>query len=230
VLALNSCLDAGEYDSEILSAPTSLSGILQNRARLHPLRTAYTFLNFGAGDHDEVSFGELARRVRCWAARLQVMEMQGRRALLLYPPGLDYIVAFLACLYAGCIAVPAYLPGSRRHTSRLRAILRDCDARLLMATRKVADEVCRYTAMDDGLVNPPWLLTDGEPGAEASGWSPHQASVADVAFLQYTSGSSGEAKGVKKRASLRSLTYSNPSLPICCRKLSGRMSVQTSLM
>ncbi|WP_150048085.1 non-ribosomal peptide synthetase [Methylomonas rhizoryzae] len=196
MLELNSCSDAGGYGSEILSDATSLAEVLQNRAALHPLRTAYTFLNFGAGAQDEVSYGELDRRARCWAARLQAMDMQGRRALLLYPPGLDYIVAFFACLYAGCIAVPAYPPGSRRHMPRLRAILHDCDAASLLATRKVADEVCRYSATDGEFDKSAWLLTDGEPGADASDWCRHRASPADVAFLQYTSGSTGEAKGV----------------------------------
>ena len=58
--------------------------------------------------------GELDRRARALAARLQARGLAGRRALLLYPPGLEFIAAFFGCLYAGVVAVPAYPPRPNR--------------------------------------------------------------------------------------------------------------------
>jgi acyl-CoA synthetase (AMP-forming)/AMP-acid ligase II len=64
----------------------------------------------GETEGEQLSYGELDRRSRAIASQLQGLGLSGERALLLYPPGLDYLAAFFGCLYAGVVAVPAYPP------------------------------------------------------------------------------------------------------------------------
>lgn len=77
-------------------------------------QVAYTFLQDGETQTETLTYQELDERVQIIATNLQLMDVSGERALLLYPPELDYIAAFLGCLYAGVFAVPAY-PHSGGH-------------------------------------------------------------------------------------------------------------------
>src|ERR1700720_1217898 len=88
--------------------------LLRWRAQQQPERIAYRFVPTDGSDDIALSYGVLERKVRSIAFRLQQFNLAGARALLLYPPGLDYIVAFYACLYAGVIAVPVYPPRPNR--------------------------------------------------------------------------------------------------------------------
>src|SRR5690349_275419 len=104
-------------------SPSTLIDLLDRRAQCGPDELAYTFL--ADGTELNLSYSELDRRVKAVAALLQRMEAAGERALLLYPPGLDYVVAFWGCLYADVIAVPAYPPRLNRNLLRLQAIAED---------------------------------------------------------------------------------------------------------
>ena len=84
----------------------NLVEILRRRAQEHPEKVAYIFLEDGEKREDPLTYGELDRRARAIAAQLEKDGLSGERALLLYPPGLDFIGAFFGCLYAGVIAVP----------------------------------------------------------------------------------------------------------------------------
>src|ERR1700754_3446346 len=106
--------------------PKSFLEVLQSRAKHASDRTAFLYLENGERETDRLTFAELEARVRAAATRLRTVARQGDRALLLYPSGLDFVVAFLGCLYAGVIAVPAYSPRKNRSNERLRAIVHDC--------------------------------------------------------------------------------------------------------
>src|SRR5688500_551611 len=93
---------------------------LSLHARSIPDRVAYRFLR-DDGREEALTFADLDRRVRRLAARLREHTSAGDRALLLYPPGLDFLQAFLACLAAGVVAVPAYPPRRNRKAERLHA-------------------------------------------------------------------------------------------------------------
>src|SRR5690606_28402385 len=113
-----------------LHAFSTLVEMLRQRAAGTPDKTLYIFLADGETDERPVTYGQLDRRARQIAALLQQQGNVGDRALLLYPPGLDYIAAFFGCLYAGWIAVPSYPPRRNRHDARLQAILDDAQARV----------------------------------------------------------------------------------------------------
>ena len=106
---------------------------LRGHAALRPDRVALRFLE-GDDVAGELTFAALDTRIRAVASRLQQLGCAGERAVILLPSGLDYAVAFYACLYAGVIAVPAYPPegAADRYAGRLNGILRDAAPRFIL--------------------------------------------------------------------------------------------------
>src|SRR4051794_30966137 len=111
----------------------TLIDVLRQRAAELPDLRLYTFLDDGEEEGEHLTCAGLESRARSLAARLQELGMRGERALLLFPPGLDFIVAFFGCLYAGAVAVPAYPPRLNRPQESLRGIVRDCRPRAVLA-------------------------------------------------------------------------------------------------
>src|SRR5207237_8420271 len=111
---------------------------LRGHAALQPDKLAFRFLD-GDNVAVELSYSLLDGHIRSVAARLQKLGGKGERAVLLLPSGLNYAVAFYACLYAGLIAVPAYPPesGKERHTARLDGILRDAAPRFILTAAEI---------------------------------------------------------------------------------------------
>ena len=176
--------------------PETLIDLLRYRANRQPGRKAYTFLADGEVAESSADYGELDRLTRDVAARLQTLGVtNGERVLLLYPPGLEYVAAFLGCLYAGVVAVPAYPPRLNRPISRLRAIAADSGATVALTTAHVLSNLGRRLAHAPEMKSLRWLSTDdGEDLAE--GWRHPEAGADTLAFLQYTSGSTAAPKGV----------------------------------
>src|SRR5581483_3609542 len=106
----------------------TLVDILRWRALNQPDQRAYTYLVDGETEEMSMTYAQLDRGARAIAASLQARARPGERALLLYQPGLDYIAAFMGCLYAGMIAVPAYPPSSPRSFPRIQVIAADAQA------------------------------------------------------------------------------------------------------
>src|SRR5215207_5684956 len=111
----------------------SVAAALRDRAARTPDRTAYVFLAEGEEEQDRLTYAGLDARARAIAAALSRSVGPGERALLLYPPGLDFVAAFFGCLYAGVIAVPAYPPRSPRMMPRLLAIVADAEPAVALA-------------------------------------------------------------------------------------------------
>ena len=179
---------------------TTLTDLLQVRASTTPTQHAYTYLLDGEANEVRWDYGELDRRARAIAAWLQSVGAEGTRALLLYPPGLDYIAAFFGCLYAGVVAVPAYPPQRQRGLPRVQAILADSRAQFALSTTSIRGMLTRVTGKAGkygDLSALQWLNTDQvEPCIEDS-WAQPRLTPDTLAFLQYTSGSTGTPKGVK---------------------------------
>ncbi|NHZ83275.1 amino acid adenylation domain-containing protein [Massilia sp. CCM 8695] len=170
--------------------------LLRGRAARHPDRSAIQFLLDGDSVGLDMSYGELDRRARRMAAWLQRHASHGERALLLYPTGPDYVVAFFGCLYAGIIAVPAYPPelAHPQHLKRLLAMLHDAAPRLVL-TDSAALPGLRRLLPADGDVR--MLATDAlAQECHEDQWQAAAITPATLAFLQYTSGSTATPKGV----------------------------------
>src|SRR5262245_13015979 len=112
----------------------TLVDLVRRRATIQHEQCAFTFLVDGEAQEQNLTYAALDCRARAIAAQLQTVTAAGERALLLYPPGLDFIAAFLGCVYAGVIAVPACPPRPHRDPARVRFIQADAQARLALTT------------------------------------------------------------------------------------------------
>ena len=155
------------------------------------------FSSLQDGDIDRsLTFFELDHRARSVAAHLQTICNPGDRALIIYPPGLDYIVAFFGCIYAGIIAVPSIPPANARSIPRLRSIIEDAKPRVALTTAEIARQIDGFRKNSDMSLDPlTWLETDSLADA-SDRWTEPSLASSDIAFLQYTSGSTGTPKGV----------------------------------
>ncbi|ASV39895.1 non-ribosomal peptide synthetase [Pseudomonas sp. NS1(2017)] len=171
--------------------PRTLVQSLQRRAAQTPDQVALRFLAESAEHSVVLSYRDLDQRARTIAAALQANADLGDRAVLLFPSGPDYVAAFFGCLYAGVIAVPAYPPEStrRHHQERLLSIISDAEPRLLLTIASLADGLSQIENA------PPVLSVDSLDNL--GHWVAPDLHPDDIAFLQYTSGSTALPKGVQ---------------------------------
>ena len=173
----------------------SIVELLSQRAEDSPDKKSYAFLS-GTDETDTLTFSELNRRARAIGARLQQLGAKGERALLLYPPGTEYIAAFYGCLAAGAVAVPAYPPRMNRNLERIEAILEDARPKVVLTTDAVFQQMRRHFEESPQLAKLDWVLSSQVPNTQASSWTDPQAGRDTLAFLQYTSASTSRPKGV----------------------------------
>jgi len=175
--------------------PATLVDALHERAERDGDRNAFVFLRYrsaGPPEPEPLTYAGLLARAQTVAAALQERCARGDRALILAPPGLDYIAAFFGCALAGVVAVPAYPPRNAKHMERLAAIAGDCGATVVLAMAELAGRLAEWGA---GALPDALALELLSPGAGSS-WHGPAAQPGDLAFLQYTSGTTGTPKGV----------------------------------
>jgi acyl-CoA synthetase (AMP-forming)/AMP-acid ligase II len=177
----------------------TLIELLRWRAIHQSERQAYTFLENGETEAAYLTYGELDRQARAIAAQLQSWAVTGERALLLYPPGLQFIAAFFGCLYAGVVAIPAPPPDPsrlQRILPRLRAIAKDARATLVLTTRNYSQLKETSSQLWSESQTMRWLVSEKVPSQLAEEWQEPTVSGDTLAYLQYTSGSTSTPKGV----------------------------------
>ena len=175
---------------------------LRDRAQVAPDAPAYTFLDDGEREGARMTWGELDRRASALAQAISLSAAPGARALILCPPGLAFIPAFFGALRARAIAVSAYPPRTGREIdphdrtlARLRAIASDAAPAVILAPGALAQRAAAVTALVPELADAAWIDIDVD---SASGADYHDAPIDPnaAAFLQYTSGSTAEPRGV----------------------------------
>ncbi len=192
-------LSIGSRRPALATDAQTLVELARSRAAHQPDGLAYRFLQDGEDDAVCISYAQLDSKARAVAALLQQSGATGGRALLIYPPGLEYITAFLGCLYAGVTAVPAYPPNPARLARtlpRLQAIASDAGAQFALTQGFILELMQSAFADARDLQALRWLATDDlSPGLE-NAWAPPEIGRQTLAFLQYTSGSTSTPKGV----------------------------------
>ena len=176
--------------------PSNLIELLQHRALHQGDDVGFRFLVDGEREKIEWSYADLDRNARAIAAGLQAMYLEGERALLLYPSGLEFVAAFFGCLYAGVTAVPAYPPRRNRNMARIDAIANDAEAKVALTTFEVLERVRTMIGDTPALQQLRWRASDQWESTLADEWRRPEVHGDTLAFLQYTSGSTGTPKGV----------------------------------
>src|SRR5215213_1490630 len=192
-----SSLAVGSPDPGFAVSPhfSTLVDLLEWRARIQAERVAYTFLVDNGIARINLSWGQLHRKAQLIGQRLTDMDAAGKTVLLLYPSDLEYVAAFFGCLYAGAIAVPAYPPHMNRNLHRLQAIVADSQASMALSVSLIQQRIEPLCKQVPGLISLRWLTTDNLIDAQNE-WHRPLVTAAMPAFLQYTSGSTSQPKGV----------------------------------
>lgn len=175
----------------------TLLDLCRYNASTRPSSTAYAWLNSREVEALCLTYAELDRRARCIGATLAAMGLAGKTVLLLYGPGLEFVVAFLGGIYAGAVVVPAYPSRPREGAARIARIAADCGAQAILTEASQVESIGALVASEAALASLAVVATDGVAPELAGQWVAPRLDEDSLAFLQYTSGSTGTPKGVQ---------------------------------
>jgi acyl-CoA synthetase (AMP-forming)/AMP-acid ligase II len=179
-----------------LMTPSSIVDIISARAATDPDALAYGFLASGEIEAQRLTWSQVEARSVAIAAAITACTTRGARVLLLFPPGLDFVPAFVGCLRAGAIALPAYPPSAEDRTaSRVRGMIADAGVSLILSPDSIHAKREALEALVPEAQRVRWLtIEDAE--AQTRGAVRSHVRSGDVALLQYTSGSTSTPRGV----------------------------------
>lgn len=180
--------------SKVTGGDTTVLDLLLHHADRIPDRIAYRFLAAGDYESGSLTFADLAQRARRLAARLGAVEKPNTRVLLMLDAGLPFIEALFACMFARLVPVPIDLPKPNRSTERLETIVRHSGARALVTEGAELPRLQNLikAVPDLGGLNR-YLVEEGAAGAVDALPRPKPD---EIAFIQYTSGSTRAPRGV----------------------------------
>jgi thioester reductase-like protein len=191
--------------TELMTA--SVMDDLDRLAVEHPEKLLYSFLDLNGDAIESYTYASFLHRTNAIAGHLRKEGRfkTGDRLLLAYPPGLEMICAFFGCVRAGLIPVPVYPPSSRSFQSalyKMMHIAKDCNAAAVLTTQdqhaSLKTNLARRGVMASGvdvdyISALRWIPTEDFVDA-----IPNQPvfDTSEILFLQYTSGSTMDPKGV----------------------------------
>ncbi len=183
-----------------LNPKPTIVDMLRDHAGKTPGQLAFQFLANGETETTSVTFAALERRTMAIAAELQERKL-GPRVVLMFQPGLSFVATFFGCLAAGLVAVPVYPPKRREECAHLRNILQAAEASLLVCDPPSAALLARFVQAGEAPMQPvpmviDWQEDESAVAERAASFRPPDVQADDTAFLQFTSGSTGQPKGV----------------------------------
>ena len=178
---------------------SSIPAVLRERASLQPNDTAFTFLDYEhdwEGVPESLTWSQLYRRTLNLSRQLRLCTSTGERAVILAPQGLEYIVSFLGASQAGLIPVPLAVPMGGVSDERVSSVMRDAVPAAILTTSAVVGNVTEYATAGPGESAPTIIEVDLLDLDSRSGGGGRRDIFSDIAYLQYTSGSTSNPAGV----------------------------------
>ncbi|WP_308211837.1 fatty acyl-AMP ligase [Actinoallomurus soli] len=186
-------LEPGALDEPLIAA-------VARRAAEMPSAPALTFVDYAAdpaGERQELTWGQMHRRARAIAARLREVAEPGERVALLMPQSLEYLTTMIGAMYARLIAVPLFSPDLPGHGDRLIRSYGDADPSVVVTVTSALPQVERFLDEQSAPRPKDIVLADTVNVSLAASWPGEEIALDDVAYLQYTSGSTRAPAGVQ---------------------------------
>ncbi|MGB6045318.1 MAG: AMP-binding protein [Pirellulales bacterium] len=169
---------------------------LQAHATRTPDECVLEFIAEDTSTAQSFTFRSLETRAQAIAAVLQSKLQPGDRAILMHPPGFEFVEAFFGCLFAGVVAVPVCIPRPRRPSRRFERLLESAQPSVVLSSESVCDQRHELFARIPDVLRLPWLANDRIGSNNALAWNDPDVDDSTLALLQYTSGTTGDPKGV----------------------------------
>lgn len=180
-------------------APQTIVARVRALADHRPDDTAYAQLADGPVIAERMTYGQLDRQAGVIAGFLRQKGLAGEPVLLLLPSSLRFIAALFGCFYAASIAVPLFPPRPNRSLHRIKTIASDCDAKYVLSDAVTLERVTKMFSSEPWLQRLEWVAVESVLELPAAPFEADNVTADHTAFLQYTSGSTAEPKGVVVR-------------------------------